>query len=497
MKNIFSFVKFPKLSTQSFFQKAKFMNGVHWLYPANMVIVAAGYIYLFNSQGQLPDSVPLFYSLPWGESQLAPSYYLWGLAHAALLLLIFNIVLSFIEFTKNNFTLSKFYGYVSLASCGILISYLIRIITLVEYYPVVFPNWVKIIAIPLLAGIIVTSLVTPFVIRFARKYGFMDDPLRHSHPGMLLKHPTPRTGGLAYFLGLLIPSLILLPIFSSQKLVGIFLAAGLCVFMGLKDDKKDIHPVLRFLGQIVVIFIAVLSGIILIYIPNPFGTAINLDYFRYTFEFLGEHTVYYYSALAAAVWIGTTMNFMSFANGTDGVYAGLITVASLVIAILMFQSLPLDPDIAIFAKLAAISAGAGLGMAFFTWPPQKLLWGFGATSAGLVIASLSILGSTKVAVMLIVLIIPFLDGIFAIMRRLRRGQLPFWGDREHLHHKLLEGLRWSKSQVALFYWGTTTLFGIVGILTSGQARALTLAKMSVIFILGIALLNFVKKPKNL
>lgn len=441
--------------------------------------------------------VPLFYSLPWGETQLAPSSYLMHILNAGSFMLILNFILSYVEQVKSNFTLSRFYSYLSLVTSGILSLYVIRIIALMVYYPIVLPGWVRIIIIPLVAGVIVTSVVTPFVIRFAKKYGYMDDPLRHKHPGMLLKRPTPRAGGLAYFLGLLIPSFILLPLFSSQRLIGIFLAAAICVLMGLRDDKKDIHPVLRLIGQVIVIFIAVLSGIILIYIPNPFGTAINLDYFRYTFEFLGEHTVYYYSALAAAVWIGATMNFMSFANGTDGVYAGLVTVASLVISILMFQSLPLDPDIAIFAKLAAISAGAGLGMAFFTWPPQKLLWGFGATSAGLVIAALSILGSTKVAVMLIVLIIPFLDGIFAVMRRLRRGQMPFWGDREHLHHKLLEGLGWSKQKVAVFYWATTILFGVVGVITSGQTRALTLATMSLIFIGGIVLLNFIKRPKSL
>ncbi len=495
MKKLFASLNFPKFSPRSFFQKAKFTNGIQWIYLVNAVIIAAGYIYLFNSIGQLPDKVPFFFTLPWGEQQLAPSYYLWALAHLATLILTINAVLSFIELNKSNFTLSRYYSYASLAAGTLLISYLTRIITIVAYYPVIFPDWVKIIAIPLLAAVIVTSIATPFVIRFAKKYGYMDDPLRHKHPGMLLKRPTPRAGGLAYYIGLLIPAIVFLPMLESQKLIGIFLAAGICVLTGLRDDKKDIHPIIRLLIQVIVIFIAVLSGIILIYIPNPFGPAVNLDYYRYAFEFLGTHTVYYYSALAAAVWMGVTMNFMSFANGTDGVYAGLVTIASLVISILMFQSMQLDPDIAIFAKLAAISAGAGLGMAFFTWPPQKLLWGFGATSAGLVIAALSILGSTKVAVMLIVLIIPFMDGLFAVMRRIRRGQMPFWGDREHLHHKLLEGLGWSKQKVAVFYWSTTAIFGVIAIATTGQVRAYALASVALVFIAGIATLNFVKRPK--
>lgn len=477
--------------------KLKFSNGTPWVYLINLIIIASGYVYLANSASQLPENIPFFYSLPWGESQLAPSSYLWWIAHLATISLIINLTFSLVELFKNNFILSRFYGYLSLAIGTALTFYLWRIITLVSFFPVIWPTWVKILAVPLLAGATVTAIAVPFVIKLAKKYGFMDDPLRHKHPGMLLKRPTPRAGGLAYFIGLLIPALILIPVFSSQKIIGILIAAAICVAMGLRDDKKDIHPIIRLIGQVVVILIAVLSGIILFYIPNPFGPSINLDNFRYTFELFGEHTIYYYSVLAATVWMGVTMNFMSFANGSDGVYAGLVSIASIVIAILMFTSIPIDPDMAIFAKLAAISAGAGLGMAFYTWPPQKLLWGFGATSAGLVIASLSILGSTKVATMLIVLLIPFLDGAFAVFRRLRRGQLPFWGDREHLHHKLLEGLGWSKPKVAIFYWTTTGLLGIVGIITSGQTRALTLATMAIIFIVGISLLNFIKKPKSL
>ncbi|EFK97431.1 membrane protein, partial [sediment metagenome] len=65
------------------------------------------------------------------------------------------------------------------------------------------------------------------------------------------------------------------------------------------------------------------------------------------------------------------MNFMSFANGTDGVYAGLVFVASFVIALLMFTSVPIDPEMSKYVKLAALSAGSALAMAFYTWPSQK------------------------------------------------------------------------------------------------------------------------------
>lgn len=458
-----------------------------------LVIATAGYVYV--SFRSLPEVIPFFYTISWGPTQLAPKAYIWGLSAITLIAAGINFSLAVREFTNNHFNLAKFYTYTSTIITLLFCYYTFRIVSISSFEPIIVPSWARIIVAPFVISAAITSLISPFVIKTAYRMGFMDDPLTHKHPGMLLKRPTPRAGGLAYYLGILIPALIILPVLTSQKLIGILVGAGLCVLMGLKDDRKDMSPYTRLIGQAIVILITVLSGIILIYIPNPFGQAINLDYYKWTFDLLGEtRNVFYWSVLAAAVWIGITMNFMSFANGSDGVYAGLVTIASLVIAILMLPSIPMDPDIANFVKLAALSAGAGLGMAIFTWPPQKFLWGFGATSAGLIIATLSIIGSTKIAVTLIVLIIPFMDGAFAVIRRLRRGQLPFWGDREHLHHKLLEGLGWSKQRVAIFYWSTTIIFGALAIISSGQSRALSLASIAIIIILGITMLNFVKRP---
>jgi len=421
---------------------------------------------------------------------------MWILLGLSALIIITNAALSFYENSKSNFYISRFYSFVTLLCTIVINSYAVRIVYISSTKEILFPIWIKLLLIPMVLAFLSTVIITPLVIKFAKKYNFMDDPFRHKHPGMLLKKPVPRAGGFAFLLGILIPGIFLLPIITSQKIIGIIIGSIICVVVGLVDDKKDVSPYKRLLIQALSISIAVLSGIILIYISNPFGEAIKLDSYKYVINFAGEHKIYYFGALAAALWIGWTMNFMSWANGTDGVYAGLVTISAFVISILMLQTLDEDPGVGIFIKLAALTSGAGLGMAIFTWPPQKLLWGFGATSAGLIIAALSILGSTKVATTLIVLMIPFLDGLFAIVRRLRRKQLPFWGDREHLHHKLLEGLGWSKQKVAVFYWSTTILLGAIGILTSGQIRALSLATIATLIIAGIASINFIKKPKQ-
>lgn len=461
----------------------------------NLGLLLSVFLYIFFSINNLPTNIPLFYNMPWGLDQLGNKSSLWLPFGLGLTIFISNFILALKEEKSSNYFTIKLYLYCSLLMNILLGLYIFRIISISSYIDFTFPTYIKLIVFPGLLAFGATALVTPWVIRFAVNNNYVDDPLTHKHPGMLLKKPTPRAGGLAYLLGILIPGIFLLPIFTSQKIIGILLGAIICVFIGLKDDRKDISPYVRFGTQILVAAIIAFAGILLIYIPNPFGNAIKLDNFVYVIDFLGEHKVFYISVIVSMFWLLSTMNFMSWSNGTDGVYAGLVCISSLVMSILMLDSLPVDNNMAMFIRLAALSAGAGAGMAIFTWPPQKLLWGFGATSAGLIIAALSIVGSTKVATAMLVLLIPFLDGAFAIVRRIRRGQMPFWGDREHLHHKLLEGFGWSKQNVAVFYWITTALLGLVGILTSGQVRALSIATITIIGIGGISLLNFLKRPK--
>ena len=454
------------------------------------------FFYINLTYKNLPTEIPLFLSLTWGKAQLSPNSDLWILFIAALTLFIINFILSLIESLKANYLISRIYLFLALITNVLLCIYTYSIVDSVSFVGFEIPPYIKLILIPLNLAFWATVASAPIVIRIAKTFKFMDDPLSHKHPGMLLTKPVPRAGGLAYILGILIPGIVLLPITTSQKMFGVLLSAVICVLVGLKDDRRDVSPYIRLGTQVLVAGITALAGITMIYISNPFGEDIKLDFVKYTFELWGWHSVYYLAVAAAMVWIMTTMNFMSWSNGTDGVFAGLVCVSSLVISILMFDNIAIDPSIIPFVKLAALSAGAGLGMAFFTWPPQKILWGFGATSAGLIIAALSIIGSTKIATTMLVLMIPFLDGIFAIIRRISRGQLPFWGDREHFHHKLLEGLNWDKKQIALFYWATSVCLGIIGIITSNQLKVLSIISVGVIIAALIAFVNILGKKKK-
>jgi UDP-GlcNAc:undecaprenyl-phosphate GlcNAc-1-phosphate transferase len=157
------------------------------------------------------------------------------------------------------------------------------------------------------------------------------------------------------------------------------------------------------------------------------------------------------------------MNIVNMgAKGVDGQLSGVVIISALTIA---FLSLKYSADIAQWPViiLAAITTGAYLG--FLPWHiyPQKIMPGYGgSTIAGYLLAVLSILSTTKVGALVVVLGVPLIDTGYTIVRRLLSGKSPVWGDRGHLHHRLLDA-GMSKSQVAIFYWIITALLGVLAL----------------------------------
>lgn len=170
------------------------------------------------------------------------------------------------------------------------------------------------------------------------------------------------------------------------------------------------------------------------------------------------------SGIITTVWIVWFLNVLSWSNGIDGQFAGIVAIASIVIVLLALRFDIVELEYKRVAILGAISVGLSIGLAKYTWHPSKIMWGFGAISAGLVLSVLSILISSKIATSILIILIPFLDAFVTAARRILQGKSPFKGDRGHLHHILLDR-GWSVRKIAVFYWVTTALFGALGYLS--------------------------------
>ncbi len=350
----------------------------------------------------------------------------------------------------------------------------------------------KLFILPLLLAAAITYAATPLVIRLAWKYGLIDDPRKNNHPKVIHTKPTPRAGGLAIYLGVVSAALLFLPI--DKHLIGILGGVSLLVLMGIVDDRYNLNPYLRLIVQFVAASIPIAAGIGIAFWNSPFGF-VDLSYPRIEFFLLGEtRSIWILSDLFALFWIVTLMNFINWgAKGVDGQLSGVITIAACVIAIL---SLKFSADITEWQVtiLAAILAGAFLG--FLPWHiyPQKIMPGFSASNlAGFLLGILSILTTTKVGTLFLVLGVPLIDSGYTVVRRIAAGKSPVWGDKGHLHHRLLD-VGWSKRKVAYFYWAITVVLGLIALWVNKQWKLYTVLGLG--FLLGGLLLWLTFRPRR-
>jgi UDP-GlcNAc:undecaprenyl-phosphate GlcNAc-1-phosphate transferase len=453
------------------------------------IIVSVGFL-LWN-YNDLPYKVGLFFSRPWGDLQLVDPKYIFILPISATIFVVFNHIFAIFLENKGKRDMVKL-----LRSATVGISLLISIVCIFIVYRYSFRNFYLNfeafgLVFPWFTSFALVYFVTPHVINFAKRKNLIDDPKTHLHPGQLLTKPTPRAGALAFFIAFLLCALLFLPI--SKSLIGIILGTLLLVIIGLVDDrKKYVSPKFRLLLQILSAGIVVASGVGISYIRNPLGSLISLDRVIIPVNILGQHNIVLFADIFAIIWLVFLANAVSWSNGIDGQFAGFSGIALLVISLVALKTGigDNDPTQINLAKLAVIASGASFGMAPFTWFPQKVLWGFGATAVGLIIGFLSIMSLSKVYVVIMVLLIPLIDAVITGIRRILQKKSPFSGDRGHLHHRLLD-LGWSKSKIALFYWLISALFGVLAVLYNENDIDLDVVRFGAMAVIIIVVINLI------
>lgn len=317
---------------------------------------------------------------------------------------------------------------------------------------------------PLLLSIIIALAATPITIFVYRRLGWVEDPKKTRRPKDTHTKPVPRGGGIPVYLSVMIASLVFLPL--DQHLKGILLGSALIMTMGIFDDRLNLNPYLRLVWGMAAAGIVVVSGIGITFVTNPFGGIINLTPLL--------------SALFALSWMVFLANIVNISKGFDGQLPGMVVIAALTIALLGFR---FSADITQWSVviLASIIAGAYLGFLPFNFYPQKIMPGYGGGAlAGFLLAILAVLSTTKVGTAIVVLGVPLIDAGYSIIRRILAGRSPVWGDRGHLHHKILDEWRWSKRRAAFFYWGLTALLGLLALILNSQQKLYTLVMLAVI-----------------
>lgn len=336
---------------------------------------------------------------------------------------------------------------------------------------------------PIIASFVLTAALVPAVILVAEYFGIVDEPTGGRKIHTL---PTPLLGGLALFLGFLIPVIIVL--MSSDHLtsgqidlrhyLGFALAGFVLMIGGVLDDKYDLSPKQSVIFPVLAALIASLAGIGVSKITNPMGGAIMV--------------LPLVSGIITFVWLLVMSYATKLLDGVDGLAASVGTTASLVIAALALSKMYFQPDVALLALMFASSL---LGFLLWNFPRARIFLGEGgSTFLGFTLGTLAIISGSKIVTLLLVLGIPCLDILHVAFRRWTEGRAITSGDRYHFHHLLFDaGL--SERQVVLVYALFTLPFGSATLFFSHAYKLFILLGLSIIF-LGVASLLYHKHLKR-
>jgi len=270
-------------------------------------------------------------------------------------------------------------------------------------------------------------VLVPAVRGLARRVGTLayPDSVRRFHAV-----PVPLWGGVAVCLAWLAGILVvrLGPAAADPALAdlcrGLLPAAGLVCLFGALDDRWELPPRLKLLLQVLAVVPIVAAGYWVDFLII-FGCRIELGVLGIPLTVL---------------WLVGCINALNLIDGMDGL-ASLVGLSSAA----MLALVALSRGDGHVAMLAFLLAGALAGFLPYNLPPASIFLGdCGSGLVGLVVGVLGIAGSLKTTATLsitapaVVMTLPMFDVLMALVRRTLTGRPFDVGDREHIHHRLLE-----------------------------------------------------------
>ena len=301
----------------------------------------------------------------------------------------------------------------------------------------------RIVAITFLFSTIIMFLMR----KVATHIGAMDIPRAEEGNRHIHKTATPKLGGVGIFLAFLLGYML----FGEQsvRMNSILIGSFIVILTGIVDDINPIRASYKLLGHIVAACVIVFYGGILLDNITAFGYSFNFGLLAYPITIL---------------FIIACTNIINLIDGLDGLSGGICSIFYITIAIIGYYQGRAGSLVMI---LTLIMLGSTLGFLVHNFHPAKIFAGDCATFMGFIISVITLLefkGPALISffVPVSILGIPILDTLFAIIRRLLKGQPPFQADRQHLHHQLL-GMNFSHVVTVLIIYGINILFAVAAI----------------------------------
>ena len=281
------------------------------------------------------------------------------------------------------------------------------------------------------SSLIIAIVAMPLVLRMSHRFRWYAD----KDPRKIHTNDLPHIGGtgliLAATLGAVLYFILDYLIFKERSATFIrflpLLLAYLAIHLtGLIDDFSDIHARYKFGVQFIAAAVVAFLGYTIRAVELPWLDAtIRLGPAAYVITIL---------------WLAGTSNAINFVDGIDGLAGGISALAALAYGI-VFLIVGSNTS----AYIAFALFGALIGFLLFNHPPAKIIMGdCGALYLGFFLGSLPLLEYSGTVTLLAVLIpfslllLPAMDTLTSILRRIKRRVSIVRPDREHTHHKLLD-----------------------------------------------------------
>lgn len=333
----------------------------------------------------------------------------------------------------------------------------------------------------ILIPFIFVVFIVPFVKKLAIQVGAVDVPGgRHIH-----SKPTPKLGGLALFAGFLLGYMLFGE--HSAQMNSILIGSFIILMTGIIDDIVTLRPGVKFVGQLLSALVIAVYGGILLSKLSAFGIKINFGLFAYPL------TIFF---------IVGCINCMNLIDGLDGLSGGISSIYFLMVGVIA----TIQGKNGLDFVLTFVMLGSTLGFLVHNFPPAKIFAGdSGSNFLGFIIAIIALLGFknvtlTSLIVPLLLIAIPILDTLFAILRRMIKGQPISKADNYHIHHQLLNK-KLNAKQVVLIIYLVDLLFAVASLIYVLKDKYLgyiiygVLLAIVIVFVLNTSVI-YEKKNKN-
>ena len=247
--------------------------------------------------------------------------------------------------------------------------------------------------------------------------------------------PTPRLGGVAIYLSVLLISLLLIEINKFSQFQYILAGSIIIFFIGLKDDILSVSSWKKLMGQLIATsFIVFLADIRL--------TSLH--------GFFGQYGISYFQSVFISFFvIILIINAFNLIDGVDGLSGSLAIVSFFVLGVWFFLNKSYEIAIISASMLGSLSAF----LLFNIWAKRRkvFLGDTGALFIGYLLAIFIIkfceMNTTTNVVLPIqsvpviafcILIVPLLDTARIFLVRILQGKSPISPDKNHIHHYLLD-----------------------------------------------------------